>query len=210
MMPSLKRLTNGAGEHPARPVRRATDLFEIMDMPPETDAGRRDIARTRGDIRFEMVRMAYPRGEFEALRGDDLHCAPGRVTALVGRSGSGKSSLVSLLPRFYDAQRRTHRARRRGLRRVHAGLAAPADRLGRPKRGAVRRHRGQQHRLRRAGRRQRGGHRRRRRGGECDGVHRAHAAGHRTRRSGRAATRFPAASASASRSPARSSRTRRS
>jgi subfamily B ATP-binding cassette protein MsbA len=43
----------------------------------------------------------YPRNDYEALRGVDLHCAPGTVTALVGRSGSGKSSLVSLLPRFY-------------------------------------------------------------------------------------------------------------
>jgi len=44
----------------------------------------------------------YPRGDFEALGGVNLHCAPGTVTALVGRSGSGKSSLVSLLPRFNE------------------------------------------------------------------------------------------------------------
>jgi subfamily B ATP-binding cassette protein MsbA len=84
-----------------RGVSAAEDLFEVMDMPPETDTGHREIVRTRGDIRFENIRMTYPRGEFEALRGVDLHCAPGTVTALVGRSGSGKSSLVSLLPRFY-------------------------------------------------------------------------------------------------------------
>jgi subfamily B ATP-binding cassette protein MsbA len=100
MMPSLKRLTT-VQANIQRGLSAATDLFEIIDMPPETDAGRRDIVRTRGDIRFEDVRMAYPRGEFEALRGVDLHCAPGTVTALVGRSGSGKSSLASLLPRFY-------------------------------------------------------------------------------------------------------------
>jgi len=101
MMPSLKRLTT-VQANIQRGLSAATDLFEIIDMPPETDAGRRDIVRTRGDIRFEEVRMAYPRGEFEALRGVDLHCAPGTVTALVGRSGSGKSSLASLLPRFYE------------------------------------------------------------------------------------------------------------
>ncbi len=100
MMPSLKRLTT-VQANIQRGLSAATDLFDIIDMPAETDAGRHEIARTRGDIRFEDVRMVYPRGEFEALRGVDLHCAPGTVTALVGRSGSGKSSLVSLLPRFY-------------------------------------------------------------------------------------------------------------
>jgi subfamily B ATP-binding cassette protein MsbA len=100
MMPSLKRLTT-VQANIQRGLSAATDLFEIIDMPAETDAGRHEIARARGDIRFEDVRMVYPRGEFEALRGVDLHCAPGTVTALVGRSGSGKSSLVSLLPRFY-------------------------------------------------------------------------------------------------------------
>ena len=100
MMPSLKRLTT-VQANIQRGLSAATDLFDIIDMPAETDAGTHEITRTRGDIRFEDVRMVYPRGEFEALRGVDLHCAPGTVTALVGRSGSGKSSLVSLLPRFY-------------------------------------------------------------------------------------------------------------
>jgi ATP-binding cassette, subfamily B, bacterial MsbA len=100
MMPSLKRLTT-VQANIQRGLSAATDLFDIIDMPAEIDVGRHEIARTRGDIRFEDVRMVYPRGEFEALRGVDLHCAPGTVTALVGRSGSGKSSLASLLPRFY-------------------------------------------------------------------------------------------------------------
>jgi subfamily B ATP-binding cassette protein MsbA len=100
MMPSLKRLTT-VQANIQRGLSAATDLFDIIDMPAETDAGTHEIARTHGDIRFEDVRMVYPRGEFEALRGVDLHCAPGTVTALVGRSGSGKSSLASLLPRFY-------------------------------------------------------------------------------------------------------------
>ncbi|RAN81861.1 lipid A export permease/ATP-binding protein MsbA [Bacillus sp. SRB_336] len=100
MMPSLKRLTT-VQANIQRGLSAATDLFDIIDMPAETDTGVHEITRTRGDIRFEDVRMVYPRGEFEALRGVNLHCAPGTVTALVGRSGSGKSSLASLLPRFY-------------------------------------------------------------------------------------------------------------
>jgi subfamily B ATP-binding cassette protein MsbA len=100
MMPSLRRLTT-VQANIQRGLSAAEDLFEVIDLPPEKDNGSQDIGRTRGDIHFDDVRMTYPRGEFEALRGVSLHCKPGTVTALVGRSGSGKSSLVSLLPRFY-------------------------------------------------------------------------------------------------------------
>jgi subfamily B ATP-binding cassette protein MsbA len=100
MLPSLKRLTN-VQANIQRGLSAAEDLFEVMDLPPEVDTGRLELTRARGDLRLEAVRLVYPRQEVEALRGVDLHCAPGTVTALVGRSGSGKSSLVSLLPRFY-------------------------------------------------------------------------------------------------------------
>ena len=99
MMPSLKRLANIQSNIQSG-ISAAENLFEIMDLPPEVDTGTRVLERAKGDIRFEDVRLVYPRNAFEALRGVDLHCAAGTVTALVGRSGSGKSSLVSLLPRF--------------------------------------------------------------------------------------------------------------
>ena len=99
MMPSLKRLANIQSNIQSG-ISAAENLFEIIDMAPETDHGERVLERTQGDIRFEGVGLVYPRGDFEALRDIGLHCAPGTVTALVGRSGSGKSSLVSLLPRF--------------------------------------------------------------------------------------------------------------
>jgi subfamily B ATP-binding cassette protein MsbA len=101
MMPSLKRLANVQGTI-QRGISAAEDLFEVIDLPPEQDTGRLELDRTRGDLRFEGIRLQYPRSETEALRGVDLHCAPGTVTALVGRSGSGKSTLVSLLPRFQE------------------------------------------------------------------------------------------------------------
>ena len=101
MMPSLKRLTN-VQSSVQRGLAACDDLFEVIDMPPEQDEGTKVLADTRGDLAFEDVRLVYPRNQYEALRGIDLHCRPGTVTALVGRSGSGKSSLVSLLPRFYE------------------------------------------------------------------------------------------------------------
>ena len=100
MLPALRRLANVQAQI-QRGLSAAEDLFEVMDLDAEVDQGTRELARAPGDIHFEGVRLIYPRNEFEALRGVDLHCAPGTVTAVVGRSGSGKSSLVSLLPRFY-------------------------------------------------------------------------------------------------------------
>lgn len=101
MLPSLKRLA-GIQSNLQKGVSAAEDLFAIIDEPPEVDHGTVDLERTKGDIRFEHVELVYERNNHAALRGVDLVCAPGTVTALVGRSGSGKSSLVSLLPRFYE------------------------------------------------------------------------------------------------------------
>jgi subfamily B ATP-binding cassette protein MsbA len=100
MLPALRRLAN-VQANMQRGLSAAEDLFEIIDLPPEPDRGTLVLERTRGDLSMHGIRLVYPRSEAEALRGVDLHCAPGTVTALVGRSGSGKSSLVSLLPRFY-------------------------------------------------------------------------------------------------------------
>jgi ATP-binding cassette, subfamily B, bacterial MsbA len=99
MLPSLKRLANVQSTMQTG-IAAAENLFAVMDLPPEVDRGTKVLERTKGDLRFEDVRLVYPRGNLEALAGVSLHCAPGTVTALVGRSGSGKSSLVSLLPRF--------------------------------------------------------------------------------------------------------------
>ncbi|HTV86579.1 MAG TPA: lipid A export permease/ATP-binding protein MsbA [Dyella sp.] len=101
MLSSLKRLSNVQSTIQTG-ISAAENLFALIDTPAEVDQGSAVLERTRGDLRFEEVRLVYPRGEFEALSGLDLHCAPGTVTALVGRSGSGKSSLVSLLPRFNE------------------------------------------------------------------------------------------------------------
>ncbi|KJV33856.1 lipid A export permease/ATP-binding protein MsbA [Luteibacter yeojuensis] len=101
MMPSLKRLA-GIQASLQKGVSAAEDLFDIMDQPAEVDTGTVVLERTKGDVRFEDIHLTYERNDHVALRGVTLACAPGTVTALVGRSGSGKSSLVSLLPRFYE------------------------------------------------------------------------------------------------------------
>jgi ATP-binding cassette, subfamily B, bacterial len=69
---------------------------DIVDRP-----GARDVRGLRGEVRYEGVRFAYADGR-EVLRGVDLEIQPGETIAFVGPSGAGKTTLCSLLPRFYD------------------------------------------------------------------------------------------------------------
>ncbi|HEX7370724.1 MAG TPA: lipid A export permease/ATP-binding protein MsbA [Rhodanobacteraceae bacterium] len=101
ILPSLKRLTTVQSSI-QRGLAAADDLFAILDTPAELDAGDVKIERCRGDIEFRDVHLTYPRASTAALRGISLDCPRGSITALVGRSGSGKSSMVSLIPRFYE------------------------------------------------------------------------------------------------------------
>lgn len=101
MLPSLKRLTTVQAML-GRGIVAAQDLFSVLDTPAEADQGSRALDRARGEICFEAASLNYVETSTPALDRISLRCAPGTVTALVGRSGSGKSSLVSLLPRFYE------------------------------------------------------------------------------------------------------------
>ena len=101
LLPSLKRLTTVQALM-QRGVAAGQNLFEILDTPAELDTGRVTLVRSRGEIELRNVGLHYPRAPTPSLHNIDLHCAPGTVTALVGRSGSGKSSLVSLISRFYE------------------------------------------------------------------------------------------------------------
>ncbi|MER2269271.1 ABC transporter ATP-binding protein [Methylobacterium oxalidis] len=77
--------------------------FALMDEAPRIREapGAPPLAPGPGEIRFEAVRFRY-REDVAALEGIDLAVPAGRTTALVGRSGSGKSSLLNLVPRLYD------------------------------------------------------------------------------------------------------------
>ncbi|HZP66050.1 MAG TPA: lipid A export permease/ATP-binding protein MsbA [Rudaea sp.] len=101
ILPSLKRLTT-VQALTQRGVAAAQDLFAILDLPGERDTGTATLERCRGEIELRSVVQQYPGQLAPALRGIDLVCPAGSVTALVGRSGSGKSSLAGLIPRFYE------------------------------------------------------------------------------------------------------------
>ncbi|MFC7440724.1 ABC transporter ATP-binding protein [Laceyella putida] len=73
------------------------EAYEITDLP-----GAKPIADVKGSVRFSQVRFRYHEGQDWILDGIDLEIEPGQTVALVGPSGGGKSSIISLLPRFYD------------------------------------------------------------------------------------------------------------
>ena len=81
----------------------AQRIFAVLDIEPEIrDApGALPLTITGGEIRFEAVRFTYPNGG-PALTGVDLLVPAGKTVALVGASGAGKSTVLNLIPRFYD------------------------------------------------------------------------------------------------------------
>lgn len=101
IIPALKQLTNVQGML-QRGVASAERLFSVLDADDEIDAGTRPLARARGLIEFRDVRLVYPDQPRPALDGISFTARPGTVTAIVGRSGGGKSTLVKLIPRFYE------------------------------------------------------------------------------------------------------------
>ncbi len=79
-------------------------FVEIMDTEPEiTDApDAKELKNVKGDIRFDNVSFNYPDNNKTVLANLNIHISPGENVALVGASGSGKTTICNLIPRFYD------------------------------------------------------------------------------------------------------------
>ncbi|MDO6524714.1 lipid A ABC transporter ATP-binding protein/permease MsbA [Motilimonas sp. 1_MG-2023] len=77
-------------------------LFAILDSELEKDTGKKPIARVKGQIAFDKVTFRYQGKEKPALDNISFTVEAGKSIALVGRSGSGKSTIASIITRFYD------------------------------------------------------------------------------------------------------------
>ena len=87
----------------ARAASAGQRLFEILDLKSDVEESEDaiEMPRAKGYVKFENVTFSYDEGK-PVLKNINLEVGPGKVVALLGAPGSGKSSLVNLLPRFYD------------------------------------------------------------------------------------------------------------
>ena len=87
----------------ARAASGGQRLFEILDTESDVveKADAKELGRVKGHVRFEEVSFSYEEGK-PVLKNINFEAEPGKVVALLGPPGSGKSSVANLLPRFYD------------------------------------------------------------------------------------------------------------
>ena len=81
----------------------ADSIFAILDKPLEAAGGRELPDTIAGEIHFQQLTFAYRQGK-KVLHGVDFTVPAGKTVALVGQSGSGKTTIATLLPRFYELQ----------------------------------------------------------------------------------------------------------
>ncbi len=87
----------------ARAASGGQRLFEILDTQSDVveKADAKELGRVKGDVRFENVSFSYEDGK-PVLKNINIEAEPGKVVALLGTPGSGKSTVANLLPRFYE------------------------------------------------------------------------------------------------------------
>ena len=96
----VKRLTK-INEQVQTGLAAAQSLFDLLDQPAEPDQGSQPLAKAQGELELRGVSLRYPNAETDALRDLNFHVRPNETLALVGASGSGKSSLANLIPQLY-------------------------------------------------------------------------------------------------------------
>ncbi|MGB4766001.1 MAG: lipid A export permease/ATP-binding protein MsbA [Rugosibacter sp.] len=100
LLAPLKRLTD-INAPLQRGLAAAESVFSMVDAVPEDDFGTTTLGRVEGNVVFRKIHLRYPDATRDALTDINLSLPKGKTVALVGTSGSGKTSLANLLPRFY-------------------------------------------------------------------------------------------------------------
>jgi subfamily B ATP-binding cassette protein MsbA len=100
MMPAIKRLSM-VNEVIQTGMAAAQSVFGLIDETPEADPGKQEIPRATGRIEYRRVGFRYPVSNAPVLEDVSFRIEPGETLAVVGASGSGKTTAANLLPRFY-------------------------------------------------------------------------------------------------------------
>ncbi|MFZ7236421.1 lipid A ABC transporter ATP-binding protein/permease MsbA [Avibacterium gallinarum] len=103
MMRPLKSLTNVNAQF-QRGMAACQTLFSILDMETEKDNGTYEVEKAKGNISFKDVTFSYSGKDHPALNHISFDIPQGKTVALVGRSGSGKSTIANLVTRFYEIE----------------------------------------------------------------------------------------------------------
>ena len=102
LMSPIKRLAR-INEYIQAGIAAANSVFSLVDEPPEAAGEMYETPKIEGAVEFRNVSFCYPRGEQPALDHVSFNLSPGQTVALVGASGSGKSTIATLLLGFYAA-----------------------------------------------------------------------------------------------------------
>ncbi|EPS3400947.1 lipid A ABC transporter ATP-binding protein/permease MsbA [Vibrio vulnificus] len=101
LMRPLKALTNVTSQF-QRGMAAAQTLFALVDLEPEKNTGTHSVARAKGEVNVKDISFTYEGAEKPVLSHVSFDIPRGKTVALVGRSGSGKSTIANLFTRFYD------------------------------------------------------------------------------------------------------------
>jgi len=103
LMSPIKRLAR-INEYVQAGLAAANSVFSVIDEPSECIGESNLPRKVLGHVEFQNIAFTYPQGDQSALRGVSFILEPGKTVALVGASGSGKSTIASLLLGFYTAK----------------------------------------------------------------------------------------------------------
>lgn len=103
LLKPLKQLTTVNSDF-QKGMAAAAAVFKVLDEKPEQDTGTLELSNVRGDIEVKGLTFQYPGHDKLVLKNVNFTVKAGQTIALVGKSGSGKTTISSLLPRFYEIE----------------------------------------------------------------------------------------------------------